>query len=48
MLGSATAGVAVARAAVQDGVAQADLTDPIQAVQDALWRAAYQPLDRAP
>jgi malate dehydrogenase (oxaloacetate-decarboxylating) len=48
MLDSATVGVAVARAAVQDGVAQADLTDPIQAVQDALWRAAYPPLELAP
>jgi len=45
MLGSATVGVAVARTAAQDGVAQAELTNPVQAVQDALWRAAYQPLD---
>jgi malate dehydrogenase (oxaloacetate-decarboxylating) len=45
---SATVGVAVARAAAQDGVAQADLTNPVQAVQDAMWRAAYPPLDLAP
>jgi malate dehydrogenase (oxaloacetate-decarboxylating) len=45
---SATVGVAVARAAVRDGVAQADLTNPIQAVQDAMWRAAYPPLELAP
>jgi malate dehydrogenase (oxaloacetate-decarboxylating) len=45
---SATVGVAVARAAVQDGVAQADLSNPVQAVQDAMWRAAYRPLELAP
>jgi malate dehydrogenase (oxaloacetate-decarboxylating) len=41
---SATVAVAVARRAAQDGVAQADLADPVQAVQDAMWRAAYPPL----
>jgi malate dehydrogenase (oxaloacetate-decarboxylating) len=41
---SATVAVAVARRAAEDGVAQADLTDPVQAVQDAMWRAAYPPL----
>jgi malate dehydrogenase (oxaloacetate-decarboxylating) len=41
---SATVAVAVARAAAQDGVAQAELDNPIQAVQDAMWRAAYRPL----
>jgi hypothetical protein len=30
---------------MQEGVAQAELTNPIQAVQDAMWRAAYPPLD---
>jgi malate dehydrogenase (oxaloacetate-decarboxylating) len=45
---SATVGVAVARAAMQDGVAQADLANPVQAVQDAMWRAAYPPLELAP
>ncbi len=38
---SATVAVAVARQAIQDGVAQADLADPVQAVQDAMWQAAY-------
>jgi malate dehydrogenase (oxaloacetate-decarboxylating) len=42
---SSTVAVAVARAAAQDGVAQADLTSPVQAVQDAMWRAAYPPLE---
>jgi len=42
---SSTVAVAVARAAAQDGVAQADLADPVQAVQDAMWRAAYPPLE---
>jgi malate dehydrogenase (oxaloacetate-decarboxylating) len=41
---SATVAVAVARRAAQDGVAQADLAEPVQAVQDAMWRAAYPPL----
>jgi hypothetical protein len=35
----------VVRAAVRDGVAQVDLADPAQAVHDAMWRAAYPPLD---
>jgi malate dehydrogenase (oxaloacetate-decarboxylating) len=42
---SATVAVAVARAAAHDGVAQADLTDTVQAVQEAMWRAAYPPLE---
>jgi malate dehydrogenase (oxaloacetate-decarboxylating) len=42
---SSTVAVAVARAAARDGVAQADLSDPVQAVQDAMWRAAYPPLE---
>jgi malate dehydrogenase (oxaloacetate-decarboxylating) len=41
---SATVAVAVARRAAQDGVAQVDLADPVQAVHDAMWRAAYPPL----
>jgi malate dehydrogenase (oxaloacetate-decarboxylating) len=45
---SATVGVAVARAAMEDGVAQADLNNPVQAVQDAMWRAAYRPLELTP
>jgi malate dehydrogenase (oxaloacetate-decarboxylating) len=42
---SATVAVAVARQAAQDGVAQAELADPIQAVQDAMWHAAYPTLE---
>jgi malate dehydrogenase (oxaloacetate-decarboxylating) len=42
---SATVAAAVVRAALQEGVAQADITDPIQAVHDAMWRAAYPPLE---
>jgi malate dehydrogenase (oxaloacetate-decarboxylating) len=42
---SASVAVAVARQAAQDGVARADLPDPVQAVQDAMWRAAYPRLD---
>jgi malate dehydrogenase (oxaloacetate-decarboxylating) len=41
---SATVAVAVARKAIEDGVARADLADPVQAVQDAMWQAAYRPL----
>jgi malate dehydrogenase (oxaloacetate-decarboxylating) len=41
---SATVAVAVARRAAQDGVAQVELADPVQAVQDAMWRAAYPAL----
>jgi malate dehydrogenase (oxaloacetate-decarboxylating) len=44
---SATVAVAVARQAAADGVAQADLADPVQAVQDAMWQPAYPPLDVA-
>jgi malate dehydrogenase (oxaloacetate-decarboxylating) len=42
---SSTVAVAVARAAAEDGVARADLASPVQAVQDAMWRAAYPPLE---
>jgi malate dehydrogenase (oxaloacetate-decarboxylating) len=41
---SATVAVAVARQAVADGVAS-PLDDPVQAVQDAMWRAAYGPVE---
>jgi malate dehydrogenase (oxaloacetate-decarboxylating) len=41
---SATVAVAVAKQAVTDGVAQR-LADPVQAVQDAMWQARYQPLE---
>jgi malate dehydrogenase (oxaloacetate-decarboxylating) len=42
---SATVAVAVARKAVEEGVAQVDLTNPVQAVQNAMWQAAYPPLE---
>ena len=41
---SATVAVAVARRAIEDGVARAELPDPVQAVHDAMWQAAYRPL----
>jgi malate dehydrogenase (oxaloacetate-decarboxylating) len=44
-LTSATVAAAVARRAAQDGVAQNDVADPDQAVQDAMWEAAYPPLE---
>ena len=43
---SATVAVAVAKQAAHDGVAQAELPDPVQAVQDAMWHAAYRPLEQ--
>jgi malate dehydrogenase (oxaloacetate-decarboxylating) len=42
---SATVAVAVARAAAEDGVAQANPSNPVQAVQDAMWHATYPPLE---
>jgi malate dehydrogenase (oxaloacetate-decarboxylating) len=42
---SATVAVAVARRAADDAVAQADLPDPMQAVQEAMWQATYRPLE---
>jgi malate dehydrogenase (oxaloacetate-decarboxylating) len=38
---SATVAVAVATQAANDGVAPPNLSDPVQAVQDAMWQAAY-------
>jgi malate dehydrogenase (oxaloacetate-decarboxylating) len=38
---SATTAVAVIRAAVADGVATRNVANPVQAVQDAMWRPAY-------
>ncbi len=40
---SATAAVAVAQAAADDGVATAKPGNPVQAVQDAMWQPAYPP-----
>ena len=41
---SATVAVAVANQAATDGVAD-PLGDPVQAVQDAMWKAAYRPVE---
>jgi malate dehydrogenase (oxaloacetate-decarboxylating) len=41
---SATVAVAVAKQAAKDGVADR-LEDPVQAVQDVMWQAAYRPLE---
>jgi malate dehydrogenase (oxaloacetate-decarboxylating) len=41
---SATVAVAVARQAAADGVAQVDLADPVEAVQEAMWHAEYPDL----
>jgi len=38
---SATVGVVVAQAAVKEGLAQAELHDPIQQVHEAMWRPDY-------
>jgi malate dehydrogenase (oxaloacetate-decarboxylating) len=42
---SASVAVAVAEQAAADGVARADLPDPVQAVQDAIWQATYPNLE---
>jgi malate dehydrogenase (oxaloacetate-decarboxylating) len=42
---SATVAVAVARQAAIDGVAQVDLHDPVEAVQEAMWHATYPSLE---
>jgi malate dehydrogenase (oxaloacetate-decarboxylating) len=41
---SATVAVAVAMQAVKEGVAQVELPDPVQAVEDAMWQAIYPDL----
>ena len=41
---SATVAVAVARRALEDGVARAELSDPVQSVNDAMWEAVYRPV----
>jgi malate dehydrogenase (oxaloacetate-decarboxylating) len=41
---SATVAVAVARQAAADGVAQVELPDPVEAVQDSMWQAVYPSL----
>ncbi|MER7007817.1 NAD-dependent malic enzyme [Dactylosporangium sp. NPDC000555] len=41
---SATVAVAVAKRAAAEGLARAELTDPVQQVQDAMWQPAYRPI----
>jgi malate dehydrogenase (oxaloacetate-decarboxylating) len=38
---SATIAVAVAKAAVEEGVAQTEIADVVQQVQDAMWQPVY-------
>ena len=38
---AAAVAIAVAAAAAKEGLAQAELSDPIQQVHDAMWRPAY-------
>jgi malate dehydrogenase (oxaloacetate-decarboxylating) len=38
---SAAVGIAVARAAAADGLAQVELSDPVQQVHEAMWRPDY-------
>jgi malate dehydrogenase (oxaloacetate-decarboxylating) len=42
---SATVAVAVAEQAARDGVARVKLSDPVQAVQQAMWQASYPSLE---
>jgi malate dehydrogenase (oxaloacetate-decarboxylating) len=42
---SATVAIAVALRAAAEGVARADLSDPVQAVRGAVWQAVYPSLD---
>ncbi len=44
---SATVAVAVAERADQEGLAQTELTDPVQQVQDAMWQPVYRPVKAA-
>jgi malate dehydrogenase (oxaloacetate-decarboxylating) len=42
---SAAVGVAVAKAADKEGLAQTVLSDPIQQVHQAMWRSAYPQIE---
>jgi malate dehydrogenase (oxaloacetate-decarboxylating) len=44
---SAAVGVAVARAASSEGLAQADLYNPVQQIHEAMWRPAYPQIELA-
>ncbi len=45
---SAAVAIAVARAAVEEGLAQVALDDPIQQVHQAMWRPEYPRLEIKP
>jgi malate dehydrogenase (oxaloacetate-decarboxylating) len=45
---SAAVAIAVVRAAVAEGLAQAEVTNPIQQVHDAMWRPEYPKLETKP
>jgi malate dehydrogenase (oxaloacetate-decarboxylating) len=42
---SAAVAIAVAKAAVEEGLAQVPVTNPIQQVQDAMWRPRYPDIE---
>jgi malate dehydrogenase (oxaloacetate-decarboxylating) len=44
---SATVAVAVAEQAAKESLARADLRDPVQQVQDAMWQPVYRPIRAA-
>ena len=44
---SAAVGVAVAEAADSEGLAQADLHNPVQQIHEAMWRPAYPKIELA-
>ena len=44
---SAAVGVAVAQAAASEGLAQADLHNPVQQIHEAMWRPAYPKIELA-
>jgi malate dehydrogenase (oxaloacetate-decarboxylating) len=44
---SAAVGVAVAQAANWEGLAQADLHNPVQQIHEAMWRPAYPQIELA-
>jgi malate dehydrogenase (oxaloacetate-decarboxylating) len=44
---SAAVGVAVARAAGSEGLAQVDLDNPVQQIHEAMWRPAYPQIELA-
>ena len=45
---SAAVGIAVARAAVEEGLAEAPVTDAIHQVHEAMWRPEYPRIEIGP